>query len=201
MFAFLVDIARTINTLIFAMFVYNSFALSPFHPFILPERHTVLPQAPSESPLRPFAALFPFSNSRLVFDLYLHLVHVFLIFFRALFHIPYYISDGYHPPSPSCRHPTSALSHMQANILLAGRPSLYTLSNPNTPSSGYSQHSSPSESWVRCDLSLSCWDVSSSSFSFKSSGSGSPSSMHNEFPPNQASVGLCLVRYRWLTSV
>jgi len=78
---------------------------------------------------------------------------------------------------------------MHANILLAARPSLYTLSNPNTPSPGYSQHSSPSESWVRCDLSPS-YPHAFSSFSYQSSGSGSPTSMHNEFSPNQASVWL-----------
>lgn len=174
------------------MLVYKSSAASLVQPLLLlsatlPSRGSPVspPLSLSNSPFRflchASCLIFPPSRTRLL-DL-----------LPVLFHIPppHYISDGYHPRIPPPIPPPTH-SHMPTNILLAGRPSLHSLSTSSNSSPGYThsdwQHSSPSDSWVRCDLSLSHLIRSHPLFSYKTSGSGSPSPMHNEFSPNQASI-------------
>jgi hypothetical protein len=91
-------------------------------------------------------------------------------------------------PRPAYPSPTHLI--MPANVLLATRSSLHA----NSPSSGYPhsewQHYPPSQTWVRCDLPPPhrTSPVLTLFFSHQTSGSGSPTPMHTDFSPNQASV-------------
>ena len=151
-------------------------------------------------PLRPFAFLFPFSNLCLVFDLSLNLVHVFLIFFRALFHIPSYISDGYHLP-PSCRHPTSVYPTCTLTpSSWAGRPCT-TCRTQTPPPLGIP--STPPPPSLGC-AAISPYPTHPSSHPlFPSSrlAVARPRPCTTNFRRIRQVFGSCLVRSRWLTPV